>query len=170
MVSVQRMMSGMSRFPVRMVCHAILRIDLVPAQVRELEATIRRRCRDSDAQLVGFCADLGTPKRRPEECPALSNFRAGKADAQLIVCVPSDELPPRGDLRTSLALSGLPGAWRATSSLRKLPVRSVTFSWIQRSRSRGARTTGCRHGPLRCRARATKPYLVGAPDPSVRPH
>ena len=163
-------MSRMSRFPVRIVCHAILRIDLVPAQVRELEATIRRRCRDSDAQLVGFCADLGTPKRRPEECPALSNFRAGKADAQLIVCVPSDELPPRGDLRTSLALSGLPGAWRATSSLRKLPVRSVTFSWIQRSRSRGARTTGCRHGPLRCRARATKPYLVGAPDPSVRPH
>ena len=62
----------MSRVPVRMVCHAILRIDLVPAQVCELEATIRRRCRDSDAQLVDFCVDLGTPKRRPEEYPALS--------------------------------------------------------------------------------------------------
>ena len=29
--------------------------------------------------------------------PAHSYFRAGKADALLIVCVPSDELPPRGD-------------------------------------------------------------------------
>ena len=120
MVSVHRMMLGMSRFPVPMVCHAILRIDLVPAQVRELEATIRRRCRDSDAQLVDFCVDLGTPKRRPEEYPAHSYFRAGKADALLIVCVPSDELPPRGDLLTSLALSGFPGAWLAVPKLREV--------------------------------------------------
>ena len=114
------MMPGMSRVPVRMVCHALLRIDLVPAQVRELEATIRRRCRDSDAQLVDFCVDLGTPKRRPEEHPALSYFRAGKADARLIVCVPSDELPPRGDLLTSRALSGFPGAWLAVPKLREV--------------------------------------------------
>ena len=113
-------MSRMSRFPVRIVCHAILRIDLVPAQVRELEATIRRRCRDSDAQLVDFCVDLGTPKRRPEDYPALSYFRAGKADALLIVCVPSDELPPRGDLLTSRALSGFPGAWLAVTKLREV--------------------------------------------------
>ncbi|HNN98577.1 MAG TPA: hypothetical protein PKI03_40210, partial [Pseudomonadota bacterium] len=95
-------------------------IDLVPAQVRELEATIRRRCRDSDAQLVDFCVDLGTPKRRPEDYPALSYFRAGKADALLIVCVPSDELPPRGDLLTSRALSGFPGAWLAVTKLREV--------------------------------------------------
>ena len=62
-------MPRMSRFPVRIVCHAILRIDLVPAQVRELEATIRRRCRDSDAQLVAFCVDLGMSKRRSEDYP-----------------------------------------------------------------------------------------------------
>ncbi len=113
-------MSRMSRFPVRIVCHAILRIDLVPAQVRELEATIRRRCRESGAQLVDFCVDLGTPKRRPEDYPALSYFRAGKADALLIVCVPSDELPPRGDLLTSRALSGFPGAWLAVPKLREV--------------------------------------------------
>lgn len=82
-------MPRMSRLPVRIVCHAILRIDLVPAQVRELEATIRRRCWDSDAQLVDFCVDLGTPKRRSEDYPALSSFRAGKADVLLIVCVPA---------------------------------------------------------------------------------
>ena len=92
------MMPHMPRFPVRIVCHAILRIDLVPAHVRELESTIRQRCQDSDAQLVDFCVDLGTPKRRPEDYPALSYFRAGKADALLIVCVPSDEPLPRGDL------------------------------------------------------------------------
>ena len=113
-------MPRMSRFPVRIVCHAILRIDLVPAQVRELEATIRRRCRDTDAQLVDFCVDLGTPKRRPEEYPALSYFRAGKADALLIVCVPSDEPLPRGDLLTSRALSGFPAGWLAVPRLREV--------------------------------------------------
>ena len=113
-------MPRMSRFPVRIVCHAILRIDLVPAQVRELEATIRRRCQDSDAQLVAFCVDLGLPKRRPEDYPALSYFRAGKADALLIVCVPSDEPLPRDDLLTSRALSGFPGAWLAVPRLREV--------------------------------------------------
>ena len=95
-------------------------IDLVPAQVRELEATIRRRCRDSDAQLVAFCVDLGMSKRRSEDYPALSYFRAGKADALLIVCVPSDEPPPRGELLTSRALSGFPGAWLAVPRLREV--------------------------------------------------
>jgi hypothetical protein len=114
------MMARMSRFPVRIVCHAILRIDLVPAQVRELEATIRRRCQDTDAQLVDFCVDLGTPKRRPEDYPALSYFRAGKADALLIVCVPSDEPLPRGDLLTSRALSGFPAGWLAVPRLREV--------------------------------------------------
>ena len=52
--------------------------------------------------------------------PALSYFRAGKADALLIVCVPSDELPPRGDLLTSRALSGFPGAWLAVTKLREV--------------------------------------------------
>jgi hypothetical protein len=84
------MMPRMSRFPVRVVCHANLRIDLVPARVRELEATIRRRCQESDAQLVDFCVDLGKPKRRPEDYPAPNYFRAGKADALLIVCMPRD--------------------------------------------------------------------------------
>ena len=113
-------MPRMSRFPVRIVCHAILRIDLVPAQVRELEATIRRCCWDLDAQLVDFCIDLGTPKRRSEDYPALSYFRAGKADVLLIVCVPSDEQLPRGDLLTSRALSGFPGAWLAVPKLREV--------------------------------------------------
>jgi hypothetical protein len=113
-------MPRMSRLPVRIVCHAILRIDLVPAQVRELEATIRQRCWDSDAQLVDFCVDLGTPKRRSEDYPALSCFRAGKADVLLIVCVPRDELLPRGDLLTSRALSGFPGAWLVVPKLREV--------------------------------------------------
>jgi hypothetical protein len=114
------MMRRMSRFPVRVVCHAILRIDLVPARVRELVATIRRRCQESDAQLVDFCVDFGKPKRRPEDYPALSYFRAGKADALLIVCMPSDEPLPRGDLLTSRALSGFPAGWLAVPKLREV--------------------------------------------------
>ena len=114
------MMRRMSRFPLRMVCHAVLRIDLVPAQVRELESTIRRRCQDSDAQLVDFCVDLGTPKRQAEDYPALDYFRAGKADALLIVCVPSDEPLPRGDFLTSRALSGFPAGWLAVPRLREV--------------------------------------------------
>ncbi len=114
------MMRRMSRFPVRVVCHAILRIDLVPARVRELEATIRRRCQESDAQLIDFCVDFGKPKRRPEDYPALSYFRAGKADALLIVCMPSDEPLPRGDLLTSRALSGFPAGWLAVPKLREV--------------------------------------------------
>ncbi len=114
------MMRRMSRFPVRVVCHAILRLDLVPARVRELEATIRRRCQESDAQLVDFCVDFGKPKRRPEDYPALSYFRAGKADALLIVCMPSDEPLPRGDLLTSRALSGFPAGWLAVPKLREV--------------------------------------------------
>jgi hypothetical protein len=47
-------------------------------------------------------------------------FRAGKADALLIVCVPSDEPLPRGDLLTSRALSGFPGAWLAVPRLREV--------------------------------------------------
>lgn len=118
--SLRRMMPRMSRFPVRVVCHANLRIDLVPARVRELEATIRRRCQESDAQLVDFCVDLGKPKRRPEDYPALNDFRAGKADALLIVCMPSDDPLPRGDLLTSRALSGFPAGWLAVPKLREV--------------------------------------------------
>ena len=114
------MMPRMSRFPVRVVCHALLRIDLVPARVRELEATIRGRCQESDAQLVDFCVDFGKPKRRPEDYPALNYFRAGKADALLIVCMPSDEPLPRGDLLTSRALSGFPAGWLAVTKLREV--------------------------------------------------
>ena len=110
----------MSRPPVRVVCHAILRLDLVPARVRELEATIRRRCQESDGQPIDFWLDLGKPKRRPEDYPAPSYFRAGKADALLIVCMPSDEPLPRGDLLTSRALSGFPAGWLAVPKLREV--------------------------------------------------
>ena len=109
-----------SRFTLRIVCHAVLRINLVPAKVRELESTIRRRCQGSDAQLVDFYVDLGTPKRRPEDYPALDYFRAGKADVLLIVCVPSDEPLPRGDFLTSRALSGFLAGWLAVPRLREV--------------------------------------------------
>ena len=121
-----------------MVCHAILRIDLVAAQVREIEATIRRRCQDSDAQLVDSCVDLGTRKRQPEHYPALNYFRAGKADALLIVCVPSDEPLPRGDLlMTSRALSGFPAGWLAVPRLREVGLlpRAIGARSIARPRT-----------------------------------
>lgn len=48
-VFVRWMMSTRYRFTMRVACHATLRIDPIPAQVRELEVTIRRRCQRSDA-------------------------------------------------------------------------------------------------------------------------
>ncbi|PSM30791.1 hypothetical protein BVG81_008695 [Haliangium sp. UPWRP_2] len=114
------MMPCMSRFPVRVVCHAILRIDVVPARVRALETEIRRRCAESDAQLVEFCVDFGKPKRRAEDYPALNYLRSGKADALLIVGVPSDKPLPPGDLLTSRALSGFPMGWLNVPKLREL--------------------------------------------------
>ena len=131
-------MPRMPRFPVRIVCHAILRIDLVPARVRELEATIRRRCQESDAQLLDFCVAFGKPKRRPEDYPALNYFRAGKADALLIVCMPSDEPLPRGDLLTSRALSGFPAGWLAVPKLREVGLLPPAIGLRSIARQRAA--------------------------------
>lgn len=56
---------------------------------------------------VGFASRCGW-ERRVFEC------------MQGIVCVPSDEPLPRGDLLTSRALSGFPGAWLAVPRLREV--------------------------------------------------
>ena len=128
----------MSRFPARIVCHAILRIDLVPARVRELEATLRERCRQSEAQIVEFCVDFGEPKRRPEDYPALNYLRTGRADALLIVCVPSDEPLPPGDLLTSRCLSGFPAGWLAVPKLRELELLPPAIGARSLARQRAA--------------------------------
>ena len=114
------MMPRMSRFPVRVVCHAILRIDVVPARVRALETEIRRRCQDSEAQLVEFCVDFWQAQAPPRGLAALNYLRSGKADALLIVGVPSDKPLPPGDLLTSRALSGFPMGWLSVPKLREL--------------------------------------------------
>ena len=61
--------------PVRVVCHAILRIDVVPARVRARD----RRSVDAaktEAQFVEFLRRLCKPKRRPEDYPALNYLRS----------------------------------------------------------------------------------------------
>jgi hypothetical protein len=62
--------AGMARVPVRGVCHAILRIDVVPERVQRLREDVARRCREGDARLVELVVDLGLPKTQPHEYPA----------------------------------------------------------------------------------------------------
>lgn len=111
----------MSRFPVRVVCHAVLRIDLKPHRVRVLEAEVKRRCDEASAKLMAFIVDLGAPKRSPEEYPALDYFHAGKADALMVVRAPLFDRRHHGDLLTAKTLSGgLPLAWVPAYELRRL--------------------------------------------------
>lgn len=115
------MMPRMSRFSVRVVCHAVLRIDLEPQRVRALEAEVERRCAEANARLTAFIVDLGAPKKSPEEYPALDYFRAGKADALMVVRVPLADHRNHGDLLTEKTLSGgLPLAWVPAYELRRL--------------------------------------------------
>ncbi len=115
------MMPPMSRFPVRVVCHAVLRIDLEPQRVRVLEAEVQRRCDEANARLTAFIVDLGAPKKSPEEYPALDYFRAGKADALMVVRAPLADPRSHGDLLTEKTLAGgLPIAWVPAYELRRL--------------------------------------------------
>lgn len=114
-------MAAMSRVPVRVVCHAILRMDVVPDRVRKLKQDVAQRCRDGDARLVEFVVDFGLPKTRPQDYPALNYLRAGAADVLFVVTVPVFAARPEGDLLTTKLLADRsPFAWIAVPALRAL--------------------------------------------------
>lgn len=57
-------MRRMARIPIRVVCHAILRIDLVPAHVQRLQREVEHLCDGKGASLIEFIVDLGAAKDR----------------------------------------------------------------------------------------------------------
>lgn len=110
----------MARVPVRVVCHAIVRVDVVPDQVRRLREQIVARCAGTDARLVEFVVDFGLAKAQPHEYPALNYLRSGAADALLVVSVPVFAAPPPGDLLASKLLGDRsPFAWVSVPQLRR---------------------------------------------------
>lgn len=113
----------MRRIPLRVVCHALFHDEIVPAQVRALQAQMAITCSEQGAQLVGFYCDFGLPKEHPLDYPALLHLRGGAADALLVVRVPllGEDRVPEPDLLESLCLPpGQPMSWLTVPELRLL--------------------------------------------------
>lgn len=115
----------MVRVPLRVVCHAILRVDLVPAHVQRLRRDLEQRCEERGARLLDFVVDFGTAKESSDDYPALSYLRDGRADVLLLVRVPVPvpvfDARQSGDRLESLAMpEGRAVAWLTIPELRRL--------------------------------------------------
>ena len=91
----------MRRVPIRVVCHAILRVDVVPAHVQQLRREMEQMCVAKGARLLDFVVDLGSAKDAAAEYPALTYLRNGVADVLLVVRVPMFDGVPSVDLLES---------------------------------------------------------------------
>ena len=111
----------MARVPLRVVCHAILRVDLVPAHVQRLRRDMEQRCEERGARLLDFVVDFGAAKRHADDYPSLLYLRNGRADVLLVVRVPVFDSRQSGDLLESLAMpDGQAVAWLTVPQLRRL--------------------------------------------------
>ncbi len=71
--------------PLRVVCHAVLRIDLVPASVQRLRRDVESLCAQKGAQLIDVLVDAvesKEPRDRLSDAGASAN---GLADVLLVV-------------------------------------------------------------------------------------
>jgi hypothetical protein len=119
----------MGRVPLRVVCHAILRVDLVPVHVQRLRRDMERRCEERGARLLDFAVDFGALKGSVDEYPALSYLRNGRADVLLVVRVPVFDSRQSGDLLESLAMpEGQAVAWLTMPELQRLGLLPTAVS------------------------------------------
>lgn len=119
----------MARVPLRVVCHAILRVDLVPVHVQRLRRDMELRCEERGARLLDFVVDFGAIKGSVDEYPALSFLRNGRADVLLVVRVPVFDSRSSGDLLESLAMpEGQAVAWLTVPELRRLGLLPTAVS------------------------------------------
>jgi len=137
----------MVRVPLRVVCHAIWRVDVVPADVVRLRGDVERRCAERAARLVDFVVDFGGVKRRAEEYPVLAYLRSGRADVLLVVRVPAPGR--RGDWRRSEDLlesrvlpEGGAVAWATVPELRQLGLLPQAVGGASPARRRAASLRG----------------------------
>lgn len=124
-----------------MVCHAILRVDLVPADVVRLRGDVERRCAERAARLVDFVVDFGGGKRRAEEYPALAALRSGRADALLVVRVPGrcgDSRSSEDLLEARILPAGGTVAWATVPELRGLGLLPPPLGGTSLARQRAA--------------------------------
>jgi hypothetical protein len=83
----------MSDQPLRLVVHAIVRIEIYPALIQRLKAQIAALCAKQGMVMTDFFIDIGVPKRRPEDYPVLDVLRRGEADVLLVSRTPMFILP-----------------------------------------------------------------------------
>lgn len=127
----------MRRIPLRVVCHAIFRSEVIPQQVNSLQQQVASTCSEQGAQLVGFYCDFGLRKQQPLDYSALLHVRSGRADALMLVRTPPLDTRPAEDLLELLCLpSGQPMAWLAVPELRALgllpkAVRVTSFARLR---------------------------------------
>ena len=132
-------MRRMARIPIRVVCHAILRIDLVPAHVQRLQREVEHLCDGKGARLVEFVVDLGAAKRHAPEYPALSYLRNGVADVLLAVRVPVFDSRESADVLESAVLrNSQPIAWATVPALRRLGLLPAAVGLPSFARRRAA--------------------------------
>ena len=111
----------MSAAPLRVVVHAIIKIEITPSLIRNLKAQLARVFASKGMIFADFCIDLGVPKQSPEEYPALELLRRGEADALIVSRTPMFEQVDRRDLLQRLCLpDDMPIALLGTEHLREL--------------------------------------------------
>jgi len=128
----------MRRIPLRVVCHAIFRSEVVPQHVRQLHRQVATTCVEQGSQLVGFYCDFGLRKAHPFDYPALLHLRGGRADALLLVRTPLLDTSPSPDLLETLCLPpGQPMSWFSVPELRSLGLlpRAVRLTSFARLRA-----------------------------------
>jgi hypothetical protein len=111
----------MSSTPLRVVVHAVIRIEILPTLIRDLKAQLGRTFAKQGLVFVDFCVDLGVPKQRPEEYPALELLRRGEADALIVSRTPMFGKTDRRDLLQRLCMpDDVPIALLGVEELREL--------------------------------------------------
>lgn len=111
----------MSQQPLRLVVHAIIRIEIFPALIKRLKDQIANLCAKQGMVMTDFFIDVGVPKRRPEDYPALDVLRRGQADILLVSRTPLFTKSQRRDLLERLCLpEDSPIAFLPVARLREL--------------------------------------------------
>lgn len=133
----------MRRVPIRVVCHAILRVDVVPAHVQQLRREMEQMCVAKGARLLDFVVDLGSAKDAAAEYPALAYLRNGVADVLLVVRVPIFDGVPSVDLLESTLLpDDRPIAWVTVPTLRRLGLLPAAVGLPSFARQRATELRG----------------------------
>mgnify|MGYP000087111282 CR=1 FL=1 len=132
----------MRRVPIRVVCHAILRVDVVPAHVQQLRREMEQLCTAKGARLLDFVVGFGGAKEEADY-PALTYARNGVADVLLVVRAPIFDGGPSVDLlEAALLPDERPIAWGTVPTLRRLGLLPAAVGLPSFARQRATELRG----------------------------